>query len=57
MTLALPTEPEPDPVATGPDAKERTLASDSNPRPPKVPAHSGAFRAPGAGQVGAGSAR
>ena len=55
MTLALPAEP--DPVPAEPDAEERTLAVGSDPRQPKAPARSGTFRAPGAGQVGAGPTR
>ena len=53
MTLALPTEP----VPAEPDAEERTLALNSNPRQPKVPARSGTSLAPGADQVGARPAR
>jgi hypothetical protein len=55
MTLALPAEPDPGPAE--PDADERTLTLDSDARQPKMPARSGTFPAPGAGQVGAGPAR
>jgi signal transduction histidine kinase len=55
MTLALPAESGP--VPAEPDAEERTLALGSDPRQPKVPARSATFRAPGAGQVGAGPTR
>jgi histidine kinase len=51
MTLALPAEPDPVP------AGKRTLALGSDPRQPTAPARSGRFRAPGAGQVGAGPPR
>jgi signal transduction histidine kinase len=51
MTLTLPAEPGSVPAEQ--DAEERTVASGSHSRQPKVPARSGTFRAPGAGQAGA----